>query len=215
MPVELASLVIGDDPGSWAQAGFAVDGRDCQVGDVRINLIGAEAKRGVLAWSFRGLAEPVGSVDGLLVGPAESVPTGKRTCHPNGVTGLDHLVLITPDQDRTVGALSEIGLEVRRVREVPEGYGNGPATQTFFRMGRPVLELVAPVEQNDGPCRFFGLAFDVADIDALPGLYGDRLGRVKEAVQPGRRIATLRPKELDISTPIAFMSPDQPRPPRQ
>ena len=34
---------------------------------------------------------------------------------------------------------------------------------------------------------------------------GDRLGTVKDAVQPGRRIASLR-KEAGLALPIAFMS---------
>ncbi len=215
VPVELASLVVGDEPSAWIAAGFTVQGRDCRVGAVRVSLMGADGRRGILGWSFRGLAEPVGRLDGLAVGPAEPAPAGEPPPHPNGVIELDHLVLLTPDQDRTVSALADIGLVVRRVREVPEGLGAGPATQTFFRMGRPILELVAPVEPGDGPCRFFGLAFDVADLDALPGRFGERLGTVKQAVQPGRRIATLRTRELDISTPIAFMTPDRRRPPRQ
>ena len=36
---------------------------------------------------------------------------------------------------------------------------------------------------------------------------GEGLGTVKDAVQPGRRIATVRTKELGISVPIALMSP--------
>lgn len=45
------------------------------------------------------------------------------------------------------------------------------------------------------------------DIDALAQALGTKVGRVKDAVQPGRRIVTLRHQELGISVPIAFMSP--------
>ena len=39
------------------------------------------------------------------------------------------------------------------------------------------------------------------------GLDREHLGKVKDAVQPGRRITTLRHKELDMSVATAFMSP--------
>jgi hypothetical protein len=66
---------------------------------------------------------------------------------------------------------------------------------------------VGAAEPNgDGPAGFFGLAYTVADLDVLPALYEGALGRVKDAVQDGRRIATLRHKELDLSVATAFMS---------
>ena len=40
------------------------------------------------------------------------------------------------------------------------------------------------------------------------GSLGDRLGRIKDATQPGRRIATLRHDACGLTVPIAFMSPD-------
>ena len=38
-----------------------------------------------------------------------------------------------------------------------------------------------------------------------PSSYGEHLGRIKDAVQPGRRIATLRHRDLGLSVAIAFM----------
>jgi hypothetical protein len=46
----------------------------------------------------------------------------------------------------------------------------------------------------------------VDDLDAAARLLGDRLGRIKEAVQPGRRIATVR-QAAGIGVPLALMSP--------
>jgi hypothetical protein len=46
----------------------------------------------------------------------------------------------------------------------------------------------------------------VSDIDACAALLGDHLGPVKDAVQPGRRIATLRHEACGLTVPIAFMS---------
>jgi hypothetical protein len=98
-------------------------------------------------------------------------------------------------------------LATLRTRTVDREQYGFEARQTFFRLGEVILELIGPNEpQGDGPAAFFGLAYTVADIDALPDLYGEHLGRVKEAVQPGRRITTLRHKELGLSVATAFMS---------
>ena len=45
-------------------------------------------------------------------------------------------------------------------------------------------------------------------VDATAAYLGDRLHRAKDAVQPGRRIATLD-KEAGSTIAIAFMSPGQ------
>jgi hypothetical protein len=104
-----------------------------------------------------------------------------------------------------VAALEGTGLEARRVRDA------GKFRQVFFRLGDPVLEVVGPPEPSgDGPARFFGLALTVADLDATAAALGEDLGEVKDAVQPGRRIATLR-RSAGCTTSLAFMSPPPPR----
>jgi hypothetical protein len=47
----------------------------------------------------------------------------------------------------------------------------------------------------------------VPDLDATAAALGERLGAVKDAVQPGRRIATLR-RQAGAGVPLAFMSPE-------
>jgi hypothetical protein len=49
------------------------------------------------------------------------------------------------------------------------------------------------------------LAVDVADLDESAAAMGDGLGRVKAAVQRGRRIATIRTRNHDVSVAIAAM----------
>ena len=95
---------------------------------------------------------------------------------------------MTPDLDRTTAALGAVGLEARRTREA-----GGGRQQRFFRLGEVILELVGPAEPaGEGPAAFWGLAFTVADIDATAAHLAGRIGEPKAAVQPGRRIATLR-----------------------
>jgi hypothetical protein len=118
--------------------------------------------------------------------------------------GIDHLVVLTPKLERTIEALEDAGLELRRVREGDTGMGR--FRQAFFRVGRPILEVVEAADMDAGaPARFWGITFTTADIDASAAVLGDKLGRVKDAVQPGRRIATVR-KEAGLGLPVALIS---------
>ncbi len=178
----LVGLDVAGDADAWRAAGFTVDADGgCRLGHVRMQTGVGES--GISAWELG---------DATTVEPAE---------HPNGSYVLDHLVVFTDDPDRTTHAYAELGLEVRRVRDL----GNG-RTQTFFRAGEVIIELVGPVDEPGERC--FGLSPAVTDLDACAGLLGDRLGAVKDATQPGRRIATLRHEACGLTIPIAFMSPD-------
>jgi hypothetical protein len=203
MGARLVALAVADEPAAWQDAGFAVDdaGR-CWLGDVSVTLTPGTGK-GVTGWSVEGIDRPVDGLPTIDLPPPE--PVGAAALHPNGTTAVDHVVVTTPDLDRTVAALEATGLEARRTRDA------GRIRQVFFRLGDPVLEVVGPPEPSgDGPARFFGLALTVADLDATAAALGDALGEVKDAVQPGRRIATLR-RSAGCTTALAFMSPPPPR----
>jgi hypothetical protein len=58
----------------------------------------------------------------------------------------------------------------------------------------------------DAPARLWGLAFLVDDLNRTKQLLGDRLGDPRDAVQPGRRIATLK-RDAGLSFGCAFMTP--------
>ena len=196
----LTEIRVAAEAAAWADAGFSVAEEACAVGDVAIEFVAGAG--GIVDWALAG-ARSAG-VDGLptrvgaAVGPA-SAP------HPNGVVEIDHLVVLTPRLERTIDAFEEIGVELRRIREGETGLG--PYRQAFFRLGRPVLEVVEAADMDAGaPARFWGVTFTVADIDAAAELLGDRAGRVKDAVQPGRRITTVR-KEAGLGLPVALISP--------
>lgn len=208
MGVELTELVVGDEPAAWERAGFDVDGDVSWVGGVRIRLVGEEQGRGVRSWALtavEGRALDDLELDGLPLHRADDGPPRPTTVHRNGVVGFDHVVVASPDLDRTLEAFTAAGLELRRTREI--GTPDRPRLQMFFWIGEPILELVGPREpQGDGPSRTFGLALTVSDIDATAASLGEACGRVKDAVQQGRRIATLRHEPLGMSVPVAFMS---------
>lgn len=208
MAPELDELVVADAPEAWEAAGFAVDAdATVRVGNVRVRLVGREGGRRIVGWSLRGLPAGTTDVDGLPTTVADGEPCEPAE-HANGATVLDHVVVLTPDTDRTVSTLASLGLDLRRTRHVPAEQYGFEAQQSFFRVGEPILELLGPTEPTgDGPAGFFGLAWTVSDLDALAAELGPALGRVKDAVQPGRRIATLRHKDVGMSVATAFMTP--------
>jgi hypothetical protein len=84
--------------------------------------------------------------------------------------------------------------------------------QLFFRLGEVILEVVGqPDVAGAGDPGFFGLAITVADLDATARSLGEHLGTPKDAVQAGRRIATLRHRDIGMSVATAFMSPEPAR----
>jgi hypothetical protein len=200
-------LVVADDPANWSAAGFTVDGDTTYLGAVRVRLTGRERERGhgIASWTLRGasLRAEHGAIDGL---PTDAAPPGSPVDdvgveHANGTTMIDHIVVSTPDWQRTIDALCGVGFELRRERAASMRQG-------FLRAGEVIIEVVGPHDPSGdaGPARFFGLALNVVDLDATKQYFGDRLGSVKDAVQAGRHIATLRHRDVGISTAIAFMS---------
>lgn len=202
----LAEIIVGDPSESWRSAGFTVDDDDTvRIGSVRIVLVGRSDGRRIRGWSFTDVTTEMHDIDGLPTLPAafEAAPPAD---HPNGCVQIDHVVVLTPDLDRTLGAFEVIGLTTRATRDT-DTYGM-PMRQAFLRSGEVILEIVGPVEpsDDDGPAGFFGLAHTVSDLGVTAELLGTELGQIKDAVQPGRRIATLRHRDLGMSVATAFMT---------
>jgi hypothetical protein len=186
-------LEIADEPAAWGTAGFDLEDGSCRVSRVTLRFSGTGPRRGILGWT---LAD---EVSGEAAGP-----------HPNGVVRVDHVVMLTPDLDRTVGELESQGFELRRTRDGPTP--GGSTRQAFFRAGEPILEVVLAPEGTSvardpaGPARLWGLAFVVEDMEHTARSLGDLLGSPRDAVQPGRQIATLR-GEAGLGPAVAFMTP--------
>jgi hypothetical protein len=203
-------IEIADEPATWEALAFALEGEVCRVGSVSIRLVGCNARRGLVGWALNGIASD--QLDGLPTRCVDLATWNQAAVpHPNGVIALDHVVAVTPALDRTVAALRTAGLDLRRIREEPTPAG--APRQAFFRLGDVVLEVVqAPddaLERSggvDGPAFFWGLAFKVADLDATVATIGaDRCSSPRPAVQPGRRIATLR-RSAGLAVPVALMT---------
>ena len=81
--------------------------------------------------------------------------------------------------------------------------------QGFHRVGCGglIVELVSRPDVPEGPAAFWGLVVIVDDIDAACARIGaDRVSAPKDAVQPGRRIATIS-REVALGLPVALMTP--------
>jgi hypothetical protein len=205
----LTGLVVGDDPASWAALGLPVAGDRCTVGGVRIHLVGDDGRRGILGWE---LDPPVdGEVDGLptavdVVADTDAATAAAASRSGYAVAAVDHLVVATPDLERTTAALTIVLGEARRT--IDAARGDTGTRYRFWLLGTCALELIGPVEASgDGPARFVGLAFTAPDLGAFRDVADDP----RPAVQPGRTIATLRAREHDVSVPLAVLTPRPPR----
>jgi hypothetical protein len=204
-PPTVDELFIAGSPEPWATAGFSVTGDTCEVGTVRLRF-GGEG-RGILAWSVRDVNGQ--GLDGLDTRPSTDPPAAGRR-HPNGTLSIDHLVVISPNLDRTTGALREAGFSFRRLREGDTP--GGSRRQAFFRMGEVLLEVVeAPPDTKiaadpAGPARLWGISFLVEELETPAAALGDALGEPRDAVQPGRRIATVA-GAAGLGPAVAFMTP--------
>lgn len=204
-------LTIADEPESWEALGFSLDGEVCQIAGVRVRLAGKDAGEGLVSWSLRGLQGE--ELDGLPTVRSQHPALPPALVHPNGVSEIDHVVAVSPSFERSVTALQAAGLDLRRVREEPTPAG--APRQAFFRLGREILELVQEpaevTEQNGGPdrpARFWGLALLVDDLDRTVLAMGPHASEPRAAVQPGRRIATLK-RSAGLAVPVALMSRDE------
>ena len=186
-------LLIADEPAAWAALGFAA-GEDgvFALGGLTVRLTGRAGEGGLREVRVAGLRSE--RPDGLPVVGTDAAAPAAPAAHPNGARAVDHVVVFTDDRDRTAAALAAAGGDVRRRGGPPEL----PAPMAFVRFG----ELVVEVAQARGPARFWGLTVAVDDLDALAG---PLLGAARPAVQPGRRIATVR-REAGLSIALALIT---------
>ncbi len=212
-------LCIAGDADVWRSLGLTVtdDGTIPLMGaSLRIVAESADASTGLLGWALSGVS-PVHApadtadsgagvteidVDGLATEVVEaSAPI--YADHRLGASGLDHVVVLTADLERTSAAIAAVtGCELKRIREV------GSMRQGFHRIGRGglIVELVERPDLPDGPASFWGVVLIVDDLDAACELIGpERISPPKDAVQPGRRIATIR-ADVGLGLPVALMT---------
>ncbi len=143
----------------------------------------------------------VPDIDGAPVHEALAPERSSPSNHELGAVRFDHVVLMTPDLERTCAAVTAAtGAPLKRVREA------GEVRQGFFRLGEVILEVVQSPQVPDGSARWWGLVVNVEDIHAACALLGPAVVALpKPAVQPGRFIAGVR-ESAGHGVPLALMS---------
>ncbi|HEY1926000.1 MAG TPA: VOC family protein [Caulobacteraceae bacterium] len=119
---------------------------------------------------------------------AQAAPPG------DGIAGLDHVVIRTPDPERAIALYgAKLGLDFRLDRSNP-AWGS---RLLFFRCGDAVVEIAADprVPRSDGPDVLSGLAFRAPDPDAARARLaaaGFDVSEARAGRKPGTRVFTLR-----------------------
>lgn len=110
------------------------------------------------------------------------------------VTQLDHVVIHTSNPDRALAIYgAKLGLDLRLDRSNAD-WG---VRQLFFRCGDAVVEMGASLKTpvSDAPDRFGGLAWRVADPDAVQARIaaaGFDVSDVRSGRKPGTKVFTVR-----------------------
>ena len=200
----VCELVIGGAPTGWEAIGihFSNENR-CLLADVSLR-IDSTLTPGLHAWAISEIDASTTQIDGITTSLATNAATPQAT--PNSgfslhVVGVDHVVINTPNLQRTSDALAQLtGAPLKRTRDA----GNG-VTQGFHKLGSVVVELVTMPSMPEGPASLWGFVLNVQDLDGIAAHLGpDVLSPPKPAVQPGRRIATFR-SAAALGVPVALM----------
>ena len=201
----IGELVIGGSRANWAQVGinFSHDGVFA-IGEVLLRIDEA-LPPGMHSWALSNIDSTVVSIDGIsTTGNVANDRIEHNDAQGFVLTplGIDHVVVNTPDLERTSLALHEAtGAELKRIRDA----GNG-VRQGFHRLGDVIIEIVSAPSMAEGNASLWGFVLNVADVHEVAAYLGpDVLSPPKPAVQKNRLIATFR-GAVGLGVPVALMS---------
>lgn len=113
---------------------------------------------------------------------------------------VDHIVLYTNDAAASVKLFeNDLSMRLALDKTVPEWGGR----MLFLRCGKLTLEIIAPTEAFDGADYFWGLAYQVVDIDKTHqrlSAQGVSVSDVRLGRKPGTRVMTVKSHHLGVST---------------
>ena len=202
----LVRLTASGARAPWESIGLSFPGGVARLSDVEF--VVEDGTPSLTSWTLSADADSTVDVDGIvtrLVG-SSGPSAGSSPIGPTVGVRLDHVVVNTDDGERTSAAFeSVLGLGMRRARDAGRG-----VTQRFHMLDNCVIEIVSGPHVTEPGARLWGMVLSVADIDALATWLGpDVMSPPKDAVQPGRRIATVR-AAAGLGVPFAVMSPHVP-----
>jgi catechol 2,3-dioxygenase-like lactoylglutathione lyase family enzyme len=137
----------------------------------------------------------------MLVENAGEAPTAHRRDSAS-ITGLDHVVVRTPNPDRALAHYgARLGLDLRLAR-ANEQWGS---RLFFFRCGDLVVEVGAPFAPSagDGPDSFGGLAWrmrDAAATHARLSAAGFALSELRPGRKAGSHVFTVKNRTAGVPT---------------
>lgn len=158
----------------------------------------------VTGWTIVSDRQEISTVDGVTTRVISEPLGGFDRKHELQVQSIDHIVITTGSLDRTCGAIAEqLSLPLKRIRDAGHGVRQG-----FHRAGSIILEIVErPDLAPETAAEIWGVVFVVEDLDgAVTWLGPDAIGAPRDAVQSGRRIASMK-KDVGLGLPVALMSP--------
>lgn len=129
-------------------------------------------------------------------------PSRPLAPEPAAVSGLDHVVIRTPDPERATALYgARLALDMRLDRSNP-AWG---ARLLFFRCGDLIVELAHDLRTGvgDGPDRLWGLSWRVPDAEAARARLlaaGLDVSEVRAGRKPGTRVLTLRDGTCGVPT---------------
>jgi catechol 2,3-dioxygenase-like lactoylglutathione lyase family enzyme len=131
------------------------------------------------------------------------LPASRATAdEPAAVSGLDHVVIHTPDPERAAALYgARLGLDLRLDRTNP-AWG---ARLMFFRCGDLIVELAHDLGAgvSAGPDRLWGLSWRVPDAEAARtrlAATGFDVSEVRPGRKPGTRVFTVRDGTCGVPT---------------
>ncbi len=213
----VVAITVGGSAAPWHDIGI-VGGL---LGDVRLNideslpvglhhldLVGCPTRASHIAGLPVVHVDDAQALDTQVVGTQVVETVAPSNAAPQFVlhiVGVDHVVVLADDVRATCDEIAaQSGAPLKRVKEGDRG------VQGFHRWGSVILEvverrLVAPSDSAT-TAAYWGLVVVVDQIDEVATHLGpDVIGAPKPAVQPGRRIATLR-SGAGLGVPLALMS---------
>ncbi|HTI54045.1 MAG TPA: VOC family protein [Verrucomicrobiae bacterium] len=133
---------------------------------------------------------------------APLAPSRPLVPEPAAVSGLDHVVIRTPDPERATALYgARLALDMRLDRSNP-AWG---ARLLFFRCGDLIVEVAHDLSAGvgDGPDRLWGLSWRVPDAEAARARLraaGLDASEVRAGRKPGTRVLTLRDGTCGVPT---------------
>ena len=203
----VVAITVGGRAAPWHDIGI-VGGL---LGDVRLN-INESLSVGLHHLDLVGCPTRASHIAGLPVVHVDDAQVVETVAPSNAssqfvlhIVGVDHVVVLADDVRATCSEIAEqSGAPLKRVKEGDRG------VQGFHRWGSVILEvverrLVAPSDSAT-TAAYWGLVVVVDQINEVATHLGpDVIGAPKPAVQPGRRIATVR-SGAGLGVPLALMS---------